>query len=65
MTRPLCPHGRQAQRQVVRPRRSRPRRPRLPETARIPDGPALDALATALRPWLAASRHALADRKDP
>ena len=39
--------------------------PASPEAARIPDGPALAALATALRPWFAASRHALADRKDP
>lgn len=39
--------------------------PASPDAARIPDGPALDALATALRPWVAATRSALVDRKDP
>lgn len=38
--------------------------PMSADAARI-GGPALDALAEALRPWFAASRSSFADRKDP
>ena len=34
--------------------------PASPEAARIPDSPALAALARAIRPWLAASRSSIA-----
>lgn len=38
--------------------------PASPDAARIPDGPALDALAGKLRPWFAASRCSFLDRKE-